>query len=76
MMMSGKDKSQVSPASSVYVAFLIRCWREGNSWRFMVQTIGKTRNQRHGFVGNEQLFAFLQQQFSEADGDPGTDHKE
>lgn len=76
LMMTGKDKPEVASASSDYVAFLIRCWREGNSWRFMLKTIGKTRSQQQGFVGYEQLSAFLQQQFSEADGDPRSDQKE
>jgi hypothetical protein len=75
MMMSGKDQSQAASASSDYVAFLIRCWREGNSWRFMLQTIDKTRSQQHGFAAYAQLSAFLEQQFIEPDADPGSDHQ-
>ena len=74
-MMSGKEKMQTSSASSYYVAFLIRCWREGNSWHFMLETIGKTRGQQHGFVGYEQLSLFLKQQFIEQDGDPDSNHQ-
>ncbi len=53
----------IDSTDSDYRAFLIRGWREGDNWRFTLEMIGKTRQQRHGFSGYAQLANFLQKQF-------------
>ncbi|MCP5097400.1 MAG: hypothetical protein GY943_17790 [Chloroflexi bacterium] len=42
-------------------AFLIRCWRERDEWRFIVETVSQEREQ-HGFANLEALLAFMQTQ--------------
>lgn len=69
MMTSGKDKSLNEATDSDYRAFLIRCWREGNSWRFTLETIGQTRQKVYGFAGYEPLANYLEQ-FFYIDGNP------
>ena len=72
--MTSKDKSQAASANSDYRAFLIRCWREGENWHFTLETIGRMRQQRHGFTSYEQLSAYMKKQFIKKDGDPVSDH--
>ena len=37
-----------------YRAYLIRCWREGNNWRFSLETIGR-EPERRGFNAFQDL---------------------
>jgi hypothetical protein len=76
IMTTGQKKPHNAAPDSDYRAFLIRCWHEGENWRFTLETIGQERQWRLGFARYEQLSAFLKQQFIKNDGDPGQDHQE
>ncbi len=52
--------------SSTYRAYLIRCWQEGEYWRFILETIGPDRPRR-GFGRFEEMVAFLQAALTEGD---------
>ena len=73
IMKSGKGRSLHAAADTDYRAFLIRCWREGDNWHFTLETVGQTRQQRHGFTGYQQLANFLKIQFVNEDIDPEAD---
>ncbi|MCP4419277.1 MAG: hypothetical protein GY805_21900 [Chloroflexi bacterium] len=49
-----------------YRAFLMRCWREGNRWRFTVESIGQDRKQ-HGFISLEMMITFLREHLASED---------
>ncbi len=74
IMTAGKDKSQNMDSDSEYRAFLIRCWREGDTWRFTLETIGQMR-QQHGFAGYQQLAGFLENLFSFEERGPNSNYQ-
>jgi hypothetical protein len=48
------DLERPEPLSA---AFLIRCWREGERWRFVVENVATRK--RQGFDSLEALFDFI-----------------
>lgn len=66
-MTPGKDKPLNADPDSNYRAFLIRCWREGENWHFVLEKIGETRQQPHGFARYDQLASYLESLFFNAD---------
>lgn len=42
-----------------YRAYLLRCWQEGNSWRYSVETADKEQ-ERRGFGSLEALLTWLE----------------
>ena len=49
-----------------YHAYLIRCWLEGNSWRFSLETIGQD-HPRRGFTTLQELTIYLSAQLTPDD---------
>lgn len=45
--------------AALHAALLIRCWREGEQWRFMLENVA-TR-ERRGFDSLDALFLFIQE---------------
>ncbi|MEJ5199546.1 MAG: hypothetical protein WHX53_11535 [Anaerolineae bacterium] len=54
------------PPADTDRAYLLRCWREGATWRFSLEPV-RPRAQRRGFATLEAIFAFLQQEFGQKD---------
>ena len=42
-----------------YQAYLVRCWRDGQAWRFSLESIGRDRR-RLGFNRLDELMAHIQ----------------
>ncbi len=42
---------------SNYCAYLLRCWRESDQWRYSLELVGNGR--RHGFASVKELTAYL-----------------
>ncbi len=42
---------------SNYCAYLLRCWRESDKWRYSLELVGNGR--RHGFASVKELTAYL-----------------
>ena len=42
---------------STYIAFLLRCWQEGSTWRYSLEEVGTGR--RHAFATLDELFSFM-----------------
>jgi hypothetical protein len=42
---------------SNYIAYLLRCWQEGDSWRYSLEEIGTDK--RHGFATLDEFVSFL-----------------
>jgi hypothetical protein len=40
-----------------YVAYLLRCWSEGTTWRYSLEEIGNGK--RHGFASLDEFVSFL-----------------
>lgn len=40
-----------------YIAFVLRCWLEGSTWRYSLEEIGA--NNRRAFATLDELFSFL-----------------
>ena len=43
--------------TSIYTAYLLRCWQEGSAWRYSLEEVGNGK--RHGFATLDEFVAFL-----------------
>lgn len=43
--------------SPAYTAYLLRCWLDGENWRYSLEKVGSSR--RQGFATLDELVAFL-----------------
>lgn len=57
---TGPDKGR--PAGRGYQAYLLRCWQEGDEWRYSLEVIGHGR--RQGFVALPGLLAALESELA------------
>jgi hypothetical protein len=58
--MNATDKS---PADTDR-AYLLRCWREGATWRFSLEPVSP-QSRRRGFATLEAMCAFLRDEFQQ-----------
>jgi hypothetical protein len=65
-MSHNKEVSQRISDNLRYHAYLIRCWREENGWRFSLETIGR-RPERRGFSDFNELMTQLKGKLIETD---------
>jgi hypothetical protein len=57
--MSDKPECHAAPAAQPEVAFLLRCWREGDQWRFLLENVA-TR-ERLGFEHLQAICRHLEE---------------
>lgn len=55
----GFNENMVKGEGERYRAFLLRCWQEGEAWRYSVESAGDEEGRR-GFGSLEALVAWLQ----------------
>jgi hypothetical protein len=56
--MNERPQRQTPKPYPSYAAFLVRCWREGDQWRIVLEDV--TTRERRGFKTLEALLATLQ----------------
>ncbi len=53
-----KERTGKAEGDNRYRAYLLRCWQEGDSWRYSIEMTGKEQ-ERRGFGSLEALLAWL-----------------
>ena len=69
---AGTTPTDAAPAgqSSRYRAYLVRCWREGDAWRFSLESVGAS-DVRRGFNRLEDLMAHVQTDLAQLHAEAG-----